>query len=167
MTVISAPPRADSIVATVYDAPDYLDRFVATVAPDAFADVDAVVDRWFLDQPGWLRVLSTNTLSRRKVVESLPPSGYRIGNSVGSWDVVDRSAEEIVFGDDMGFMQYRFSFRRVDTRHIEAATAVRYLWPRTGRFYFSIVRRFHRRFVAYALARTASGPGSTGPGSTG
>jgi hypothetical protein len=81
---------------------------------------------------------------------------------VGSWEVVERSDDEIVFGDSLGFMQYRFSFRRIDDEHIEAATAVRYRWRRTGRFYFALVRPFHRRFVAHALARVAAARPSSG-----
>ncbi len=155
MSVVSASPESDSLVNSAYEAPDYRDRFVATVASNAFVNVDAVVDQWFRHQPGWLRLLSTNTLRKRHIANSIG-SSYAVGDSVGSWEVVDRSVDEIVFGDDMGFMEYRFSFRRVDAQHIEAATAVQYLWPRTGRFYFSLVRPLHRRFVAYALRRTVA-----------
>jgi len=71
--------------------------------------------------------------------------------------VIERDGHEIVFGDDLGFMQYRIGFRLGQSANtIEAATAVSYLWPRTGPIYFALVRPFHKLFVKYALSRAAS-----------
>jgi len=154
--VSQAAPDAGSIVTSIYDSPDYLDRFVTDVAPGAFDSVDDVATAWFTGQPTWLRVASTNTLTERALQDSITAGGYRTGTSVGAWKIIDRNDDEIVFGDDMGFMQYRFSLRLdASATQIEAATAVKYLWPRTGRLYFALVRPFHTRFVKAGLARTS------------
>ncbi|MBN4047426.1 DUF2867 domain-containing protein [Acidimicrobiaceae bacterium AH-315-P05] len=155
--VSQAAPATGAIVTSIYDSPDYLDRFVKDVAPGTFDSVDDVATAWFTEQPTWLRIVSTNTLTRRALQDAIATGGYRIGTSVGAWEIIDRDDDEIVFGDDMGFMQYRFSLRlSASAAQIEAATAVKYLWPRAGRYYFAIVRPIHTRFVKVMLRKSAA-----------
>jgi hypothetical protein len=162
VTIIESDPRKHSLVSTIYDSPDYLDRFVAEVEPNRFATVDEVATAWFIEQPAWIRLISTNTFSTRRISNAVSSGRFQSGTSVGSWQVIDRNDNEIVFGDDMGFMQYRFAFHLNETADaIEAATAVRYLWPRAGRFYFMLAKPVHRRFIRYLLARTANASGAT------
>lgn len=134
---------------------DYRDRYSIQTEAGQYDTVDEVVTDWFKKQPTWLRVLSTNSLSRRSVEESVA-NGFRVGSKVGTWEVVDRDDNEVVFSDSMGFMEYRFSFllSQQEQDSVEASTAVRYLWRRTGRFYFALVKPMHRRFVKLLLART-------------
>lgn len=161
MTVVQAQPDGTSIVARIYESPDYLDRYIAEVDPGRFETVDDVAHAWFIGQPAWLRLLSTNAVSARRLSRAIATGRFQCGTSVGSWEVIDRNTEEIVFGESMGFMQYRFSFRLVDPGgSIEAATAVKYLWPRTGPLYFTLVKPFHRKFINLVLARTASSAGA-------
>ncbi len=148
-------PAANSLAASIYEAPDYLDCFVVDAPTGRFESVDDVATAWFTEQPWWLRMVSTNTLTKSRVVEAISTDRYRVGTKVGSWQVIDRNDDEIVFGDDMGFMQYRFSFRlEANADQVEATTAVKYLWPRTGRLYFALVRPFHQRFIKLLLKLT-------------
>lgn len=148
-----------TLIDTVYTDPDYADRFAIEVAPGRFATVDDVATSWFTRQPAWIRLLSTNSLLRGGVIAACRDNGYAPGTSVGSWEVIDRSDDEIVFGDHLGFMEFRTSFRlRPGCTHdnLEARTVVRYVWRRTGRFYFALVRPAHRRFMRFLLRTTAA-----------
>ncbi len=52
-----------------------------------------------------------------------------------------RNQDEIVFGDHMGSMEYRFSFRLCSERsRVEGATAVKFVWRRSGRSYRWLVQ---------------------------
>ncbi len=154
MKITATQPAGDSLVASIYENPDYLDCFVAAVGPDTFERVDDVATAWFMGQPAWLRLLSTNTLSKGAVEDAIA-RGYRVGDTVGSWEIITRNDEEIVFGENMGFMQYRMSFRLPSAGdRIEAGTAVRFLWHRTGKFYFALVQPLHPRFVKMVLKNT-------------
>ena len=75
----------------------------------------------------------------------------RRGPQVGSWQVYKRSDDEIIFGDDMGFMEYRFSFYMDELGNVEAGTAVKFKWARLSRCYFGLVKPLHRRFVPLSL----------------
>ncbi len=147
--------HATSLIAQAYATPDYTDRFVATVEPDRFASVDELARTWFVTQPRWVQILSANTLSRGTILAQVESTAYQSGDAVGSWVVVERTHDEIMFGQPMGFMEYRFSFRRPDESTIEVATAVVYLWRRTGKVYFSLVKPMHRRFVRIIIDRLA------------
>ncbi len=151
-------PDVSSLISTQFNPADYRDRFTISVDSDHYHSVDDVVTDWFTKQPMWLRALSTNSFSRAKVEQAISKKPFKVGDRIGSWEIVDRNGNEIVFGDDMGFMTYRFSFRLIDqgATQVEGATSVKFLWRRSGRFYFGLVRPFHRRFVKLALRITTS-----------
>ncbi len=125
-------PRSDSI-AGLQSRWDYRDRFV-------------------------IPLLSTNTLSQAGIDQAITLGRFRVDSAVGSWRVVRRDDQEIVFADSMGFMEYWVSFLLPveQTSTVEASTAVRYLWPRSGRFYFALVRPLHRRFIRLLLTTTVT-----------
>ncbi|MFN3217835.1 MAG: DUF2867 domain-containing protein [Acidimicrobiales bacterium] len=150
------PLDTDTLVAGVFEAPDYADRFAIACDPERHRTVDDVATDWFTRQPRWVRLLSTNSLSTTGVERAIAEGGYRVGSAVGSWAVFERSDDEIVFGDSLGFMEFRTAFRLPPDRPgtAEAATVVRYRWRRTGRFYFALVRPMHRRFIPSLLERT-------------
>ncbi len=147
-----------SLVGSFYSEPDYRDRFVIHLDPQKYESVDQVVTDWFTKQPAWIRLLSTNSISKAGITSNVEFGGYTVGHSVGSWTVLDRNDTEILFGDQMGFMEYRFSFRLVPgtPEVLEGSTAVKFLWKRTGRFYFALVKPMHRRFTRLLLARTVA-----------
>ena len=149
---IEQAPDPDSLASRAYDQPDYVDRFSIAVENGSYADVDEVVTAWFSRQPWWIRVVSTNALTKSRVLADLESGELRPGTSVGAWELVDRTDEEIMFGESMGFMEYRVSFRLTEEPTIEVSNAVRYLWTRTGPLYFKVVRPFHKRFIRMMLA---------------
>ncbi|MFT4657620.1 MAG: hypothetical protein ACI8V4_001796 [Ilumatobacter sp.] len=53
-----------------------------------------------------MRVRSTNTTSKAGVEQAIDEGGFQVGRSVGSWKVIQRDDDEIVFSDSMGFMGY-------------------------------------------------------------
>lgn len=144
-------PAVDTLVAAMYDEPDYRDAFLI---PGNWHNVEEFTTAFFTGQPRLLARLSMNS-SPAVIRAAVGDQSYAEGSSVGSWRVHGRSDREIVFGDDMGFMEYRFSFRLRDDEQIEASTAVKYKSARMGPIYFSIVKPFHRRFVAIALRNAA------------
>jgi hypothetical protein len=155
--VTECEPDPGSLVATIYDEPDYRDRFCVSVRPGQYGRVDQVASDWFTKQPAWIRLLSTNTVSTGGIETAIRQGGYGVGTRVGSWEVVQRNDNEIVFGHNMGFMEYRFSLRLLEqSLLVEGSTAVKFLWPRTGRYYFALVRPIHRRFVKLLLVKATS-----------
>ena len=151
-------PRADSLLETAPEPWDYQDRYVIGTRPGQYQSVDQVAADWFHKQPTWLRLLSTNTTKRPHDDLGVADGGFRVGSTVGSWKVVTRSEREIVFGDSLGFMEFWYSFSLApdEAGTVEGATAVRYLWPRTGRFYFALVRPVHGKFVELLLRTTVA-----------
>ncbi|MGV8911781.1 MAG: DUF2867 domain-containing protein [Rhodoglobus sp.] len=145
-------PRTNSI-ASHESGWNYTDRFTIDAAEGSYETVDQVAVDWFAKQPSWLRIISTNTLSRAGVTRVIERDHFSVGSAVGSWRIVRRNDNEIVFGDSMGFMEYWFSFLLPpdEPNTVEVSTAVRYLWPRSGQFYFRLVKPLHRRFVKIAL----------------
>lgn len=154
-SVVELSPKTQPLLDTSPKCLNYQDRFSIETAQAQYGHVDDVVADWFRNQPTWLRLVSTNSLSRRSV-ENAVADGFVVGTKVGTWVVVARDDTEIVFSDSMGFMRYWFSFSlcrgKPDT--VEASTSVRYLWSRTGGFYFAMVKPMHRRFVKLLLRKT-------------
>lgn len=154
------PDRA-SCVGRAFDTLDYRDLFSVALPPGRFADVDAMARVFFSSQSRWFPLISMNTTPAR-MRRHLAATNFALGSRVGSWKVFDRSEDEIVFGDHMGFMEYRFSLS-LRTAVLpepgdvaQGSTAVRFVWRRTGRFYFELVKPFHRWFVRTTLQRLAS-----------
>ncbi len=155
--VTECQPDDNSIVGSIHPNADYLDRFQISCKPGQYTSVDEVASDWFVKQPAWIRLLSTNTVTKKGVTQAIENGGYSEGSSVGSWKVIDRDDQEIVFGDSMGFMEYRFSLRLQDNNQlVEGATSVQYLWRRAGKFYFALVKPMHRLFIQYLLKKTVA-----------
>jgi hypothetical protein len=78
---------------------------------------------------------------------------FQPGNRVGIFRVYQRSAEEILMGDDDRHLDYRVSVlvrQQADQRWATVSTVVRYNgW--LGRAYFLPVRPFHRLIVPALL----------------
>ncbi|NNE96534.1 MAG: hypothetical protein HKN24_10950, partial [Acidimicrobiales bacterium] len=109
MDIVELPLDPASLVAHSFESADYTDRFRATVLHEPFETVDQVARRWFKRQPRIIRLLSTNVL-RTPIV----PRIFSVGQFVGSWKVVGRTASEIVFGESTIAFDYHYSIRLVD-----------------------------------------------------
>ena len=153
VTLQEAEPAADALVRTAFPEPDYQDAFRASIPSGRFSNIDHFVKVFFLAQPGWLRTISMGVPSRAKLEKVIQQKGFRPGEKIGGWRIYDRNQNEIIFGESMGFMEYRFSLRLSEAAGsviIEASTVVS-INSAVGRFYFSLVRLAHKPFVRKAL----------------
>ena len=107
---------------------------------------------YFISQPTWLRLISFNTISKSKIKDEIRTSRFKVNSKIGSWKVFDKNDNEMVFGDSMGFMDYRFSMRlfKNNTDDIEVSTVVTYK-SSMGKYYFSMVKLMHKKFVIRSL----------------
>jgi len=152
--ILDIEPSPDTLVAAVFDRPDHVDGFLITSS--GAATVEDFATRYFLGQPRWLALVSMNVATRAKLIAEVGEGSYREGTAVGAWKVFGRSGNEIMFGDHMGFMEYRFSFLHRPDGNFEASTVVRYCAP-FANVYFSIVKPFHRLFVKLSLRKATHG----------
>ena len=65
--------------------------------------------------------------------------------------IFNRNKNEIVFGDDMGFMEYRFSMLyNPNTNRVEVSTLVHYK-SIMGKYYFALIKFMHKKFIIISL----------------
>jgi hypothetical protein len=139
----------DMLVSSVLTPIDYSDCFETKVSNDTFPNIDTFVRRYFETQPRWLMAISMNILKKETMQKALERGTFNVDESVGSWKVYARNEEEVVFGDDMGFMEYRFAVRLDDTR-LRVSTVVQYK-GKMGKYYFALVKLLHQKFVLMSL----------------
>jgi len=139
------------MVTTVFQKVDYQDCFEVHI--NGFKTVDSFVKKYFLAQPLWLRVVSFQLFSRDLLVQQLEENRFKKGDSIGAWRVYGRDDQEIAFGQDLGFMEYVFTFHLVSPDLLKVATVVQYkgVW---GKYYFNVVKFFHKPFVRLSLKNT-------------
>lgn len=150
-------PTPGTLADDAYQKPDYRDAFRVSCTRQDFATVADFATAYFMNQPRWLSLVSMNLTSRDKLETALGDQSYPQGSRVGSWKVHGRSDDEILFGDNMGFMEYRFSFARRADGDIEASSAVKYRWRTMSHLYFTIVKPAHKRFVPISLRNALRG----------
>ena len=143
------PLTQDMLVSTALEQIDYSDCFVENIDIKQFKTIDEFVQKYFETQPRWLALISMNMYSKRGMQKALEDNSFSVDDSIGSWKIYLRDNKEIVFGDDMGFMEYRFSMR-LDADRLRVATIVQYK-GKMGKYYFSIVKLLHQRFVWLSL----------------
>lgn len=148
-------PNANSVVYNAFDRVDYRDAFRVSFPSGTFADISQFAKVYFTSQPTWLRMVSMNILNKETLAETINNSEFKVGEKIGSWGIHDISDNEIVFGESMGFMDYRFSMRldKSDSDLIEVSTVVK-INSFMGKFYFAIVKLLHKRFVIKSLRYT-------------
>ena len=153
ITVWEVEPAADALVRTALPEPDYRDALRVRVPAGLFSDIDDFAKSFFLAQPFWMRTISMNLPSRAKLENAIEQAGFGPGEKIGSWRIYERNENEIVFGETLGFMTYRFSLRFTETNGegtVEASTVAR-LSNILARVYFSVVRLVHKPFIRMAL----------------
>ena len=152
IVITPAEPTPDTLVAHAYASPDYRDAFV--IHGCETASIEEFATEYFLAQPRWLATVSMNLRGHDSVAVAVADANYAEGDRVGSWQLHGRADNEIMFGEHMGFMEYRFSMLRHDDGRIEASTTVQYR-KRFGSIYFGVVKPFHTRFVQLGLRHAA------------
>jgi len=150
--IFEVEPESDTLVYNTFEAIHYRDGFRISLNKGDIHNIDYFADRYFTSQPLWLRVISMHILNREKLISIVENTDYKIGSKVGTWKVFDRSDKEIVFGESLGFMDYRFSMRfdKGDAEYIEVSTVVK-TNSTAGKFYFALVKLLHRKFVMISL----------------
>ncbi|NQY94352.1 MAG: DUF2867 domain-containing protein [Campylobacteraceae bacterium] len=152
INILQTNANKNSLVYNSFNKIDYRDAFKMKYAKGTFQNIDEYAKVYFLSQPTWLRLISMNTISKQKIVDSLNQSNFKIDSNIGSWKIFSRNDKEIVFGDSMGFLDYRFSMSLDKTKAdvIEVSTVIK-LNGFMGKYYFAVVRLMHRKFVIISL----------------
>jgi len=152
MKIQEIEPNKSSLVYNAFDIVNYRDAFKIESPKDIFKNIDDFANQYFISQPSWLRLISMNTISKEKMEENLKKSNFQINTNIGSWKIFNRNENEIVFGESMGFMDYRFSMRldKDTTDDIEVSTVVTFNW-KLGKYYFALVKLMHKKFVLLSL----------------
>ena len=128
---------------------DYADCFVLNNIK--YNNIDDFAKNYFLSQPLWLNIISQGVFSKKSIEDKINISNFGKDTSIGSWKIYNRDENEIVFGDDMGFMEYRFTMiYNKDENNVQVATVVQYKGS-MGKYYFSIVKLLHKKFVMMSL----------------
>ena len=128
---------------------DYEDCF--KIAAINFAGVDEFAKEYFLSQPLWLNIVSQGMFSKKNIEKKIETSRFQKNTYIGTWKVFNRNENEIVFGDDMGFMEYRFSMVfKAKTNRIEVSTLVQYK-SIMGKYYFLLIKFMHKKFIIISL----------------
>jgi len=143
------PLPTDMLVSTALEYIDYSDYFTTFIDTQRFTTIDTFVKRYFETQPRWLAMISMNLFSKASMQKALKNNDFTVDEYIGSWKIYLRNENEIVFGDDMGFMEYRFSMR-IDDNIFRSATVVQYK-GRMGKYYFALVKLLHQKFVLLSL----------------
>ena len=146
-------PLPHSLVFSALPEPDYRDALAAEIPAGTYATITDFARSFFLAQPSWLRAISMNLLSQSKMQEAVTRTNFKPGDAIGSWKIYAENADEIVFGEALGFMTYRFSLslkRGAPSDTIVASTIAK-TNSRFGKVYFSLVKLVHKYFVRLTL----------------
>jgi Protein of unknown function (DUF2867) len=145
-------PKQGSLVFNAFEKIDYRDAFLISFEINTFNSINDFVKRYFMSQPAWLRLISMNTISKHKIEDDLKKSNFEVNSNIGSWKIFNKNNNEIVFGESMGFMDYRFSMRldKNSSDDIEVSTVVTFNGS-MGKYYFSVVKLMHKKFVKISL----------------
>ena len=143
------PLPNNMLVSTALAHIDYSDCFTTVIDTKKFHTIDTFVQRYFSTQPRWLAMISMNLFSKASMQKALKDKHFTVGEHIGNWKIYLRDDKEIVFGDDMGFMEYRFAMH-IDDDLLCVATVVQYK-GKMGKYYFAFVKLLHQKFVLLSL----------------
>ena len=135
------------LAATLLESIDYTDCFELKLD---FDTIDNFAKDYFLAQPAWLHFVSFGILRKKTLIPILEKTTFQTSTTIGQWKVYGRNENEIVFGQNMGFMEYCFSFKQEDKETLKVSTLVEYK-SKMGKYYFAIVSLLHKPFVKLSL----------------
>jgi hypothetical protein len=148
MKITEITPIDSTLAFKEFKQIDYQDSFEII---GSFKSVDEFAKEYFLSQPLWLSVVSMNIFSKKSIKKAIDKSLFTQDSSIGSWKIYTRDEKEIVFGDDMGFMEYRFFMLWVDETKVKVGTVVQFK-GRFGKYYFAMVKLMHKKFIRMSLS---------------
>ena len=100
------------LASTLLKPIDYTDCFALK---SNFTTIDNFARDYFLAQPTWLRLVSFGIFQREKLITTLRNITFQINENIGQWKV---------YGRDMRFMEYCFSFHQEDEETLKLSTIV-------------------------------------------
>lgn len=142
----------------------YHDSYVVALGPGAVS-VDDVVPAFFRAPPPWFdpllrlrnRLVTVFGLKTGSMEVGAIRPPFRVGQSIGLFRIVERTDDEIVFGEDDRHLDFRVSLLLERTSHgtnLAVSSVVR-INNALGRFYFAAVKPFHRLLVPIMAQNTA------------
>jgi hypothetical protein len=146
-----------SLAARALPSVDYFDVFSAQVGGDV--SLEEVARRVFAGRPPRLMRLR-DALVRPFGLKTSPPGPrppprFQPGERIGLFTLFERSAEELLLGEDDRHLDFRVSLRLAGGE-ASLATAVRFR-SLLGRVYFFLIRPFHA-LVVQGMLRRATRP---------
>jgi hypothetical protein len=157
---VTAP--ADSMLASRYPGADLLDAYAITLPAEASGDIDRLT-RAVMGRPaGWARALMRvrdAVMAPLGVKTSASIAREGRGERIDFFPVLDRSAREMVLGEDDRHLDFRTSVlvrnaAAGDGRELVATTVV-HCHNLLGRAYLTAIAPFHRVIVRSYLTRAA------------
>ena len=142
--------QEDFLASSLLQPIDYSDCFELKAD---FTSIDDFSKKYFLAQPFWLRAISFGIFRKKTLDTLLTQTVFQKDDAIGQWKVYGRDDKEIVFGQNMGFMEYCFTFQQEDNQTTKVATLVQYK-GKMGKYYFAIASLLHKPFVRLSLNNT-------------
>lgn len=148
MKIVEKTFPKETLCLKAFDLIDYSDTF-CIYSDKEFNNVDEFASAYFLSQPFWLRLISQNSFSKVKIQKQILSNNFITGSTIGSWKVFDRNELEIVFGENLGFMSYRFALSILN--EIPTVVTVVRFQSKLAKYYFNIVKILHTKFIKISL----------------
>jgi hypothetical protein len=161
--IVAVPVPAESAVSRAYARTDLADAYSIRL-PNGTSDDPALLARFILsNQAGWVAQLMRlrDALVARFGIKTSKELESARGERIRFFRVYDRSASEIILGEDDAHLDFRLSVMcRTETAadgpsaHLVMSTVV-HCHNRLGRAYIMLIEPFHKMVVKSSLRRAA------------
>ncbi|WEK00741.1 MAG: DUF2867 domain-containing protein [Candidatus Sphingomonas phytovorans] len=160
---IEVPAPSDSMLAVRYAGADLLDAYAIALPVAATGDIEQLTRAVLARPAGWTRALMRirdGLMAPLGVKTSAAIARNARGESIDFFPVVERSARELVVGENDRHLDFRTSILLRDTatgegRELVAITVV-HCHNLLGRAYLTVIAPFHRVIVKSYLDRAAA-----------
>ncbi|WCN39432.1 DUF2867 domain-containing protein [Aneurinibacillus uraniidurans] len=155
---VALPER--SLVEQAFSHIHYADAYKVTLPNELVCDVDSISRLFLASSPSWVarlmkirdKLVNLIGLKTSKPAD-LQHITFEPGSQVGIFRVINRSANEIVMGEDDRHLDFRVSILLEDRNGMKCATVSTTVYYHNwlGRLYFFIVGRVHKLIVPSML----------------
>lgn len=160
---IEVPAPSDSMLAARYAGADLLDAYAIALPVAATGDIERLTRAVLARPAGWTRALMRirdGVMTPLGVKTSAAIAQNARGEAIDFFPVVERSARELVVGENDRHLDFRTSILLRDTadgegRELVAITVV-HCHNLLGRAYLTVIAPFHRVIVKSYLDRAAA-----------
>lgn len=151
----------NALVSTAMERVDYADAFCAQLPEGTDAEVTTLARHFFERRPLWVdralrardKVAGLIGLKTAPLDVVVPTLSFEPGAKVALFQVFARNEREIVVGANDRHLDFRLSFIVEDGHRVTATTTVKFNGL-LGRWYFAVVKPFHKHIVP-AMLRAA------------